>query len=59
MVGKKPEMYFELHVADILWHVPIKVPDLDCGWHFLVLYLGKIPITSMCNFSWQKFHVAN
>ena len=48
MVGKKPEMYF-----DILWHVPSKAPDIDRGWHFLVLYLGKILITSMYNFSWQ------
>jgi len=25
-----------------LWHVPSKVPDIDCSWHFMVLYLGKI-----------------
>ena len=34
-------------VADILQHVPSKVPDIDCGRDFMELYLGKIPIISM------------
>ena len=46
MVGKIPENLFWT-VADILQHVPSKVPDIDCSWHFMVLYLGKIPIISM------------
>ena len=25
----------------------ISIPDIDCSWHFMVLYLGKIPIISM------------
>ena len=33
-------------VADILQHIPSKVPDIDCSWHFMVLYLGKLPIMS-------------
>ena len=24
-----------------------KVPDIDCSWHFMVLYPGKIPIIFM------------
>ena len=34
-------------VADVLRHAPSKVPDIDCSWHFMVLYLSKIPIVSM------------
>ena len=41
-------------VADILHYVPSKipdnvpskVPDIDCSWHFILLYLGKTPIIS-------------
>ena len=42
VVGKIPEIYFGLAVADILWHVPSKVPDIDFSWHFVVLYLGIV-----------------
>ena len=34
-------------VADVLRHVPSKVPDNDCSKYFMVLYLSKIPIVSM------------
>ena len=40
MVGKKKIFGT---IADILWHVPSKVPEIDCSWHFMVLYLDKIP----------------
>ena len=42
---------FQRAVADILRHdpskVPSKVPDIDCSWRFMVLYLSKIPIIFM------------
>ena len=46
-----PENFFGT-VADILQHVKAmyilnKVPDIDCSWHFIVLYQGKIPIISI------------
>ena len=45
-------------VADILQHIPSKVPDIDCSWHAFheVLYLGKIYVCYY--FSW-KFLVAS
>ena len=42
------KIYFGLYVTDILLHVPSKIPDNDCSWHFMVLYLGKISIISLC-----------
>ena len=39
--------YLKLFWTDILQHVPSKVPDIDCSWHFMVLYLGKILIISL------------
>ena len=56
MVGKIPENLFWI-VADIFRHVPSKVPDIDCSWHFMVLYLGKVLIMFLVcyYFFWQKF----
>ena len=36
--------------------IQYKVPDIHCGWHFMVLWLGNI---AMYIFFWQKFLVAN
>ena len=35
-IGYVPNIFWT--VADILRQVPSNVPDIDCSWHFTVLY---------------------